>query len=96
MFDSLVARFNIAAKYASEYNTGSDLDPQKLQEAYTVVNARIGLGSRDRSWMLELWAQNLTDEEYIQVGFDAPLQAGSWNAFLAAPRTYGLTLRAFF
>ena len=96
VFDSLVARFNIAAKYASEYNTGSDLDPQKLQDAYTVVNARIGLGSRDRSWMLELWAQNLTDEEYIQVGFDAPLQTGSWNAFLAAPRTYGLTLRAFF
>ena len=30
VFDSLVARFNIAAKYASEYNTGSDLDPQKL------------------------------------------------------------------
>ena len=96
VFDSLVARFNIAAKYASEYNTGSDLDPQKLQDAYTVVNARIGLGSRDRSWMLELWAQNLTDEEYIQVGFDAPLQTGSWNAFLAAPRTYGLTLRAVF
>ena len=74
----------------------SDLDPQKLQDADTAGNARIGLGSRDRSWMLELWAQNLTDEEYIQVGFDAPLQTGSWNAFLAAPRTYGLTLRAFF
>jgi len=94
--DSLLARFNLAAKYASDYNTGSDLDPQKLQEAYTVVNARIGLGSRSQSWMVELWAQNLTDEEYIQVGFDAPLQTGSWNAFLAAPRTYGVTLRAYF
>jgi hypothetical protein len=28
-----------------------------------------------------------------QVAFDAPPQADSWNAFLAAPRTYGVTLR---
>ena len=57
------------------------------------VPARLGFGASDRSWMLELWADNLTDEEYIQVGFDAPLQAGAWNAFLGAPRTYGVTLR---
>ena len=66
---------------------------QKAQEAYTVANARLGIGASDRSWMLELWADNLTDEEYIQVGFDAPLQADAWNAFLGAPRTYGVTLR---
>ncbi|MGQ4584022.1 TonB-dependent receptor domain-containing protein [Lysobacter sp. F60174L2] len=89
----LVARFNIGAKYTSDSNTGSDLDPQKAQAAYTVANARLGFGASDRSWMLELWADNLTDEEYIQVGFDAPLQAGAWNAFLGAPRTYGVTLR---
>ena len=84
--DDLVARFHIGAKYSSEYNTGSDLDPEKLQEAYTVANARIGIGRRDRRWMLELWGQNITDEEYMQVAFDAPLQTGSWNAFLAAPQ----------
>ncbi len=90
---NLLGRFNIGAKYTSDFNTGSDLDPQKKQEAYTVVNARLGIGASDQSWMLELWAENLTDEDYIQVGFDAPLQTGAWNAFLAAPRTYGVTLR---
>ncbi len=90
---NLVGRFNIGAKYTSDFNTGSDLDPQKEQDAYTVANARLGFGARDESWMLELWAENLTDEEYIQVGFDAPLQPGAWNAFLGAPRTYGVTLR---
>ena len=50
-----------------------------------------------------MWAQNLTDAEYMQVAFDAPLQApgtslpgdplNSYNAFLGAPRTYGLTFR---
>ena len=93
---ALIGRFNIGAKHSSEYNTGSDLDPEKRQGAYTVVNARFGIGDADRSWMLELWAQNLTDEEYIQVAFDAPLQTGSWNAFLAPPRTYGATLRMWF
>ncbi len=94
--DALIGRFNIAARHTTEYNTGSDLDPEKLQGAYTLVNARLGFGARDGRWMLELWGQNLTDETYQQVGFDAPIQTGSWNAFIGAPRTYGVTVRAKF
>ena len=90
---NLRASAYLGAKFMSEYNTGSDLDPEKLQDSYTVVNARMTLGRRDGRWDVELWAQNLTDAEYVQVAFDAPLQAGSWNAFLGAPRTYGATLR---
>ncbi len=90
---NLVARMHVGAKYMSEYNTGSDLDPQKLQSGYTTVNARASIGGRDGHWAVELWAQNLTDAEYMQVAFDAPLQTGSWNAFLGQPRTYGVTLR---
>jgi len=93
---SLIGRANIGAKYSSDYNTGSDLDPEKGQEAYTVVNARVGIGAKSRRWMVEAWALNLFDEEYKQVGFDAPLQTGSWNAFLGAPRTYGVTLRVMY
>lgn len=90
---NLLGRFNIGAKYMSDYNTGSDLDPQKEQEGYALVNARIGFGRQDRRWMVEFWGQNLTDETYKQVGIDAPIQTGSWNAYLGAPRTYGMTLR---
>ncbi|MEF9979696.1 MAG: hypothetical protein RR834_14530, partial [Thermomonas sp.] len=85
------------------YNTGSDLDAEKLQDAYAVVNARIGIGSRDRKWQLELWGTNILDEDYVQVGFDGPLQApgaptagdplNTYNAFLGAPAMYGMTLR---
>jgi iron complex outermembrane receptor protein len=65
------------------------------------VNARLGFGKADQSWTIELWAQNLTDEEYIQVAIDATLQGSSAgptptsniNAFLGAPRTYGATAR---
>jgi iron complex outermembrane receptor protein len=90
---NLVWRTNIGAKYMSEYNTGSNLAPQKIQDAYTVVNARTGFGAEDERWMIEVWATNLTDEEYYQVVFDAPLQTGSFDAFLGAPQAYGLTAR---
>ena len=107
--------FNLAAKYSTEYNTGSDLLPFKDQEAFTVVNGRVSVGAADERWTLDLWAQNLLDEDYTQVGFAAPLQGtafantttpqadgtfynpatdtATYNAFLGAPRTYGVTLR---
>ncbi|HEU5137666.1 MAG TPA: TonB-dependent receptor [Steroidobacteraceae bacterium] len=93
---SLLWRFNVGTKYTSEYNTGSDLNPAKLQDALTLVNARFVLGSQDKRWMLEAWAQNLTNEEYYQVVFDATLQTGTYDANLGAPRSYGLTARFSF
>ena len=62
----------------------------------TLVNARIGIGSESGRWMLEAWAQNLTDVDYFQVVVDQPLQTGTYAAFLGAPRTTGVTLRAKF
>ena len=103
--DGVMARFNIGSKYMSEFNTGSDLDPEKLQDAYTVVNARVGVGASDRSWSLELWGLNVFNKYYNQVGFDAPLQnlsplpnqaINSFNAFPGAPATYGITYRKRF
>jgi iron complex outermembrane recepter protein len=93
MSATLVWRTNLGVKHTSEYNTGSNLVPQKAQDALTLLNARTGIGTADDRWMIEVWAQNLTDEEYYQVVFDAPLQTGSFNAFLGAPRTYGVTTR---
>ena len=100
---SLLGRFNIGAKYMSSFNTGSDLDDEKHQDAYTVVNARVGIGAKSKRWMVELWGLNITDEDYVQVGFDGPLQAvgtpqpndplNTYNAFLGAPATYGVTFR---
>ena len=99
---NLVGRFNIGAKYMGDYNTGSDLDVEKHQDSYTVVNARVGIGRADKRWMVELWGTNVTDAEYVQVGFDGPLQNlfpdpgnpfNTYNAFLGAPRMYGVTLR---
>jgi iron complex outermembrane recepter protein len=104
--------FYVDSRLTGDYNTGSDLFPQKEEDGYVIVNARIGLrGPRER-WAVELWAQNLFDTNYAQVAFNSPFQAGAtsapfvdpqfpggrqiFSAFLAEPRTYGVTLRGKF
>jgi iron complex outermembrane recepter protein len=84
----LRAGFSLAAKYMDDYNTGSDLLPYKLQEAFTTVNGRIVIGSQDERWTFEVWAQNLTDEEYIQVAYNAPLQGSAFQSTIQPNGTY--------
>lgn len=110
VFENMLFSASADARYVSEYNTGSDLDPEKVQEAFTLVNARVALGREDGLWTVELWGRNLTDETYAQVAFDAfaqgsragagtsndPRGTASYMAFLGAPRTWGLTLRSEF
>jgi outer membrane receptor protein involved in Fe transport len=62
------------ARYMSGFNTGSDLDIEKSQKAFTVVNARLGLRGPGNAWSVELWAQNLFKQNFEQVAFDAPIQ----------------------
>ena len=66
----------------------------------------------DDKWSLEFWGQNIFDQDYAQVAFSTPFQAGTGSApfvyptypngrqlfsqFLAEPRTYGVTLRTKF
>jgi outer membrane receptor protein involved in Fe transport len=93
---SLEFRASISEKYSSSYNTGSDLDPRKLQGAYGIVNARLGLGAPDGKWTVEVWGANLANKGYYQVAFDAPFQYNQIDAFLADPRTFGITVRTKF
>jgi len=75
---NLMARAFLGAKFTSEYNTKSDLLPQGLQEGFTLLNGRVGLGTADERVRLELWGQNLTDEEYYQVVFNQTLQGSAF------------------
>jgi outer membrane receptor protein involved in Fe transport len=96
------------ARYTSDLNTGSDLDVEKIQEGFVVVNGRVGVAQIDDAWRVEFFARNLFDKDYIQVAFDGPLQGGgtigntfapatqTFNAFLAEPRTFGVTVRGQF
>jgi iron complex outermembrane recepter protein len=93
---SLEFHANVNEKYNSSYNTGSDLDPRKLQGGYGLLNARLGIGAPDGKWTVELWGTNIADKGYYQVAFDAPFQYNQIDAFLADPRFYGITFRTKF
>jgi iron complex outermembrane recepter protein len=61
-------------RYMTKFNTGSDLDIEKTQDSFAVVNARIGVEGPGDRWGIELWAQNLFNKNYVQVAFDTPVQ----------------------
>ncbi|MGB5078922.1 MAG: TonB-dependent receptor, partial [Sphingorhabdus sp.] len=56
--------FYVDGRMTSDYNTGSDLFPQKEQNGFAVFNARIGLRGPDDKWAIELWGQNIFNEDY--------------------------------
>jgi outer membrane receptor protein involved in Fe transport len=86
-----MANFNV--RYQTEQYLNSSLKPQTRQDAYAVANARIGIGSSDDRWAVELFATNLFDEDYSILINDAPLQSGSFNRNPADPRVVGVSLK---
>ncbi|EQB31038.1 TonB-dependent receptor [Sphingobium ummariense] len=111
----LSALFYVDGRMTSGYNTGSDLFPEKYQDGYAIVNARVGIRGKDQRWAVEFWGQNIFNQDYTQVAFSSPLQSSSpatsttgqfaqgapmanqlVSAYLAEPRTYGITLRGSF
>jgi outer membrane receptor protein involved in Fe transport len=97
--DDYYLRFNLGVKFSSDYNTGSDLDPGKIQKAYSIWNARIVLAPRGDRYTVEFWGENIFNQNYLQVAFDSGFQnvpankTGTLDAFLGAPATYGVTFR---
>jgi iron complex outermembrane recepter protein len=98
-------------RYQGDVNTGSDLDPEKVQDGYVVFNGRLGLYGKNKQWGVEIFGQNLLNKKYQQIAADAPLQGGStigavsrggptsnqlFIAFPGEPRTYGVTLKGKF
>ncbi len=99
-------------RLTSSYNTGSDLDVEKIQDSFVILNGRVGVMGDQRRWSIELWGQNLLNKQFFQIGSDAPLQgAGTFRAvadgriaqsnqlfltFPGEPRTFGITGRVRF
>ena len=83
--------------WIGEQNVTSELDPNHgKQDAYGLMNFRLGW-SRD-TWEIFGWVRNLTDETYVtqtaQSNLFASLQDGTYQNYLGAPRSFGVTLLA--
>jgi outer membrane receptor protein involved in Fe transport len=73
----------VDGRMTSDYNTGSDLFPQKGQDGYAIFNARVGVRGADEKWGIEVWAQNLFNKQYAQVAFNTPFQEGATSTTTA-------------
>jgi len=86
----LTALFYLDSRLQSDTNTGSDLDLEKVQDAFVVVNGRVGIYGPDKRWGVELWGQNLLNQNYFMIGADMPLQGDGTYRSTAAPASTGL------
>ena len=106
----LFAFVSASARYESERRTGTQavvvgtntLAVEDIQDGNIKANLRVGVGSADESWTLELWGNNIFDEQTKNVTFNIPFRGttsfgtGARGVFIDAPRTYGVTVRARF
>jgi iron complex outermembrane recepter protein len=94
---------DIYAYVQGEYTYTSDIildgsnDPYAVQDAYSLLNLRLFMNFTDSDLDVIVWARNLLDEEYInRTNFNTPLQEGKLNAYMAEPRTFGVTVKKRF
>jgi iron complex outermembrane receptor protein len=74
---NLSALVYVDTRISDDYNTGSDLFPEKEQDGFAIVNARLGIRGPEQRWSVELWAQNLFNQNYQQVAFNTPFQGSN-------------------
>ncbi len=66
--------------YTSEYDASATYDPGLVQDAYTMLNARLSIGSQSGRWDIAALAKNLTDERVLSFGGDTPLAGSTFGA----------------
>ena len=76
--------------YESEVQLVSNV-PESLTREVSTFNASAGLNF-DNGWYAQIWARNLTNDEYYQSAFPPPIQAGSFNAYPNQPATFGASI----
>ena len=81
--------------YTGSLYLDQDLDPNLFQPGYHLLNLRAGLRAEDHAWSLTLWATNVTNSEYLVIGFDVPIISG-YAGVRGPPRQVGATLRLNF
>jgi len=81
--------------YSDSFFLDQDLDPNLYQPSYHLLNLRAGFKASDDSWSLTAWATNVTNSEYLVIGFDVPILSG-YAGVRGPPRQVGATLRMNF
>jgi outer membrane receptor protein involved in Fe transport len=81
--------------YESEVQIVENVLQSIAAREVNVINASIGLSLTDHIDAM-IWGRNLTDDDYLLSAFPSVAQAGSFSGYPNQPRTYGITLTAWF
>ncbi|MDR3511670.1 MAG: TonB-dependent receptor [Caulobacteraceae bacterium] len=90
--DNLSLFTRVDVSYRSKIYFASD--NALTQGALTLVNARVGLESPSGRWGVYLWGRNLGDVNYAIDKEHGVIISGQVTEALAAPRTFGVEIRA--
>lgn len=82
-------------QYEDEIQVINNISPDVATRQVDLLNLSAGIVMAG-GLSMNLWIRNVTDEVYIQSAFPDVLLAGTVNAYLNQPRTYGITLRKEF
>ncbi|NIB40565.1 TonB-dependent receptor [Pseudomaricurvus alkylphenolicus] len=91
--DNLELYSHIDLAYSDEHYLASDLDVRSLEDAHTIVNARIALRHSEGNWEVALLGKNLSDEEVRTMTGDPSFLPGAQLAMMDAPRTVALQFK---
>ncbi|KZX60695.1 hypothetical protein A3709_01125 [Halioglobus sp. HI00S01] len=92
--------FGLDLAYSDDYFVSPTLDPNLKQDSFVKLNGRIVVEDLDGTWSLALIAENLTDEEIMTFGNQAPLSttltggaSTAYYAFYEAPSNVAVKFR---
>ncbi len=92
--DDLGLTFGLNISRRGEQYLALDLDERTRQEAYTLIDAHIGIGPEDGGWGLVLRGSNLTDEKALNFVADHNLYANSYFSSQIPLQRVSLSLNA--
>lgn len=76
--------------YSDDYFVSPTLDPNLEQGSYVKMNARFELASNEGDWSVSLLLENITDEEVLTFGNQAPVSTTLSNSFNSATGAPGV------
>ncbi len=99
-FDSTGLTLSPVVRYESSYQPFAGR-PSLKQSATTLVDLTVSWYDRAKTWQLDFWGLNLTDQTQVEQAFNsiAPsvlLDLNAFSGFVNEPRTYGATLSVNF
>jgi len=80
--------------FTGDHFVADDLDTRSFQDAYSIIDLSFGVQALDGRWRATLWANNVTDEEYLVTAGSSNsgifgATNDSYRGWLGPPRLFG-------